>query len=54
MKTINNIDVHHHIFPKEYVDALKSAGVKNSMGVKFPKWTPETSVKIMNKNSCKW
>jgi hypothetical protein len=50
MKTTNKIDVHHHIFPKEYVDALKQAGVLNSQGVDFPKWTADTSLKHMKKN----
>jgi predicted TIM-barrel fold metal-dependent hydrolase len=50
MKTTNKIDVHHHIFPKEYVDALKKAGVENSFGVDFPDWTAETSLKHMKKN----
>lgn len=53
MKAINKIDVHHHIFPKEYVDALKNAGVKYSMSVDFPKWTPEASLKQMDKNGIK-
>ncbi|MEJ2543916.1 MAG: amidohydrolase family protein [Calditrichaceae bacterium] len=53
MKTINKIDVHHHIFPKEYVTALKDAGVKNSLGVDFPKWTVETSFKKMKENGIK-
>lgn len=30
MKTTNKIDVHHHIFPKEYIDALKNVGVEKS------------------------
>ena len=45
MKTTNKIDVHHHIFPKDYVQALKDAGVDKSFGVKFPGWTVETSFK---------
>ncbi|MCF8395685.1 MAG: amidohydrolase [Melioribacteraceae bacterium] len=53
MKQVKRIDVHHHIFPKNYVDALKSAGVKNTLGVDFPNWTPETSLKTMNKNGIK-
>ena len=53
MKTINKIDVHHHIFPKEYVEALKGAGVKNSFGVDFPKWTVDTSFKKMKENGIK-
>lgn len=50
MKTTNKIDVHHHIFPKEYVDSLKQAGVIDSQGVDFPKWTADTSLKHMKKN----
>jgi hypothetical protein len=50
MKTTNKIDVHHHIFPKEYVDPSKEAGVKNSFGVDFPEWTVDTSLKHMKRN----
>ena len=53
MKTINKIDVHHHIFPKEYVNALKEAGVDKTFGHKFPKWTVETSFKKMKENGIK-
>jgi predicted TIM-barrel fold metal-dependent hydrolase len=53
MKTTNKIDVHHHIFPKEYVEALKNAGVKNSLGVDFPKWTVDTSFRKMKTNGIK-
>lgn len=42
MKTIYKIDVHHHIFPKEHVDVLKEAAVKNTFGVAIPKWTVES------------
>lgn len=37
MKTMNKIDVHHHNFPKDYVSALKGAGVNKTYGNKFPK-----------------
>ena len=53
MKTSNKIDVHHHIFPKEYLDELKSIGVDKSFGVDFPKWTVETSFKKMKENGIK-
>lgn len=43
------IDVHHHITPAEYVEELKSIGIMDSLGVDFPKWTPETSLKFMKK-----
>ena len=50
MKTTNKIDVHHHIFPGEYVDTLKEFGVENSLGVKLPKWNVQTSLKKMKEN----
>ena len=50
MKTTNKIDVHHHIFPTEYVKARKDEGVANSFGVDFPKWSVETSFRNMKKN----
>ena len=53
MKTNNKIDVHHHIFPKEYLDALKVAGVKKSFGVDFPEWNVDISLKKMKENGIK-
>lgn len=53
MKTINKIDVHHHIFPLEYLDALKEVGVVNSIGVEFPKWNAAISLKKMKENGIK-
>ncbi|MFC2101940.1 amidohydrolase family protein [Bacteroidota bacterium] len=53
IKTTNKIDVHHHIFPKEYVDAVKNAGVKNTFGVDFPKWSVEIAFKKMKENGIK-
>lgn len=53
MKSNKKIDVHHHIFPKAYVDALKNAGVNNSLGVDFPKWTFDTSLKKMKEYGIK-
>ena len=53
MKTINKIDVHHHIFPKEYLEALKEEGVGKTLGVAFPEWTVDTSLKKMKENETK-
>lgn len=44
------IDVHHHIVPSEYVDALKSISITSSGRVPFPQWTPETSIGMMDRN----
>jgi predicted TIM-barrel fold metal-dependent hydrolase len=46
-KNLNCIDVHHHITPAFYVDALKSIGITKSYGQSFPEWTPATSLAYM-------
>ncbi len=48
---MSRIDVHHHIIPPEYIERLDSLGIKQSFGVKFPKWTPEISLSFMKKNN---
>ena len=53
MKTQNKIDVHHHIFPEQYVDALREVGVEKTFGFDFPKWTVETSFRKMKENGIK-
>lgn len=53
MDIINKIDVHHHPFPLQYVNAIKKAGIKKTLGVDFPVWTPETSLKVMDNNGIK-
>jgi predicted TIM-barrel fold metal-dependent hydrolase len=50
MNAINKIDVHHHPFPIQYVNAIKKVGIKKTLGVDFPIWTPETSLKVMDDN----
>lgn len=49
----NKIDVHHHIFPKEYVNAMKEMGINDALGFPFPEWTPKTSIKKMDSNGIK-
>ena len=44
------IDIHHHIIPQFYVEALKSIGITTSFGLPFPKWTPEETLNVMYKN----
>jgi len=50
MNNAERFDVHHHIVPTEYVEKLKKIGVTESLGISFPKWTPETSLSFMKKN----
>jgi predicted TIM-barrel fold metal-dependent hydrolase len=42
------IDVHHHIVPEDYVAALASIGINDSMGKDFPSWTPQASIDLMD------
>jgi predicted TIM-barrel fold metal-dependent hydrolase len=42
------IDVHHHIVPADYVNALASIGIHDSMGKDFPSWTPQASIDLMD------
>lgn len=43
------IDVHHHIIPKVYKDALKKIGVTTAGGYPIKDWEPEDSIRMMDK-----
>jgi predicted TIM-barrel fold metal-dependent hydrolase len=45
----HRIDVHHHILPSEYVNALASVGVTTVGRVHFPKWSVETTLGLMDR-----
>lgn len=42
------IDVHHHIIPKVYKDALKKIGVTTAGGYPIKDWVPEDSIRMMD------
>ncbi len=44
-------DVHHHILPPAYLSMLEKIGVTKALGVPFPKWSPERSLRFMKKNN---
>jgi len=46
----HRIDLHYHIIPKPYVDALADRGIHGSTYVRFPVWTPEKALKHMDRN----
>ena len=46
MKTTNKIDVHHHIFPGEYVDTLKELGLEGR------KWAVSEESGMSSKEMC--
>lgn len=49
MTTRNRIDVHHHVFPPQFVRALERAGVKDAGGIPFPAWSVERALEMMDR-----
>jgi|KBSSwiStaDraftv2_1062776.scaffolds.fasta_scaffold132438_2 predicted TIM-barrel fold metal-dependent hydrolase len=49
-KPPHRIDVHHHIFPPEWVQATASHGIGEAGGVAFPAWTPASQIEFMDRN----
>ena len=43
------IDVHHHILPNVYIDALASIEQSTSGGVKFPDWSIEAALALIDR-----
>ncbi len=43
------IDIHHHIIPEFYLNALKEAGINKAGGLKINDWQPEQSIKMMDR-----
>ncbi|WP_161982247.1 amidohydrolase family protein [Dictyobacter alpinus] len=46
-KTYQKWDVHHHVVPDFYVNELKNLGIADVSKIKWPQWSPEYSVKMM-------
>jgi predicted TIM-barrel fold metal-dependent hydrolase len=40
-------DVHHHVVPDFYVEEMKKMGMSEFNTLKWPKWNPESSLKMM-------
>src|SRR6185369_9573414 len=49
-KPPHRIDVHHHIFPPEWVKATASHAIGEAGGVAFPAWTPASQIEFMDRN----
>lgn len=45
---VYRVDVHHHILPREYVQALGSIGAKESGGSALPEWNVEAALSMMD------
>ena len=50
---LNRVDVHQHTIPQEYVHRLKEKGIRNSLGVPFPKWSEKDALQFMDRNHIK-
>jgi len=46
----HRIDVHHHIVPREYVEALADVGIETPGRFPFPDWSPEAALELMDRN----
>jgi predicted TIM-barrel fold metal-dependent hydrolase len=46
----HRIDLHYHIIPKPYVEALADRGIHGPTYTRFPAWTPEKTLKHMDRN----
>jgi 6-methylsalicylate decarboxylase len=49
----DSIDVHHHILPPEYLQALTDIGITRSIGVPFPKWSVDDDLELMDRLNVK-
>ena len=44
MGQLGKIDVHQHVLPDLYVDALAEIGVHGAGGIAFPEWRPQAAL----------
>lgn len=44
------IDVHHHVIPPAFVEAMQAKGITKVAGAPLPKWTAEKSIEVMDAN----
>src|SRR5262245_47690657 len=46
----NRIDVHHHILPADWINAVARHGHHDAGGVGFAKWSPEIALATMDRH----
>ena len=49
MRVAHRIDVHHHVCPPAYREALRRIGVRQEGGVPVPRWSAEHALAIMDR-----
>src|SRR5262245_38994388 len=45
----NRIDIHHHIFPPEFLKIATDHGISDAGDVAFPAWSAESAVALMDR-----
>lgn len=48
MTSPHRIDIHHHVIPPAFGDAMAARGLTDVAGAPQPRWTPEKSIAIMD------
>jgi predicted TIM-barrel fold metal-dependent hydrolase len=48
---MTTIDVHSHVLPEVYLDALQAAGIRNIDGFPTPEWSLESHLKMMDSHN---
>ena len=50
--SLQRIDIHHHIFPPEYLAAIERLGLTEAGGggVAFPDWSLSASLEMMDRH----
>lgn len=48
MSALGRIDVHHHVIPPAFVQAMTDHGMREIAGAPVPRWTPERSLAVMD------
>ncbi len=44
------IDIHHHVIPPAFLEAMADKGISQVAGAPLPRWTPEASMAVMDMN----
>lgn len=49
MPVRGKIDVHQHVLPPSYVDALNAGGISSAGGIPLPDWSPGAALEMMDR-----
>ncbi len=49
MPTADKVDVHQHVLPLSYVEALNASGISTAGGIPVPDWSPGAAIEMMDR-----